>query len=347
MTHFARVAMLRSHREDEKLMKSLGLTKQLVVAPMAGGPSTPALVAAASEAGALGSGGMAYLNPKQIEDFAADVRTRTTKPFALNLFAPHPLPSLAEKQIARAIQATAGFRRELGLADPIVAPPFEEDFGAQFEAILRVKPAVLSWVFGLLPAECIREARKAGILLVGSATCAEEASAIEGDCDALVLQGFEAGGHRALFSPTDADPEISLAELLRTIRLRVPVIAAGGIMNSDDIRAALKTGAWAVQMGTAFLMCRESGTSQSYRDRLRGDRKTQTSRTYSGRFARGIENRFMREMPADAIMPFPQQNKFTRDLRAKSADFASLWAGTGQGRLWEESCAELIEQLFR
>lgn len=343
---------------DHNLFRQLGLKHPLIVAPMAGGPSSVDLVAAASAAGALGAMGGAYSNAAAIEAFADQVRQRTDRPFSINLFIPHSIPEVAADRLERAVAATARYRQELELPSPQLAAPYEEDFDAQFEAVLRVKPACFSFVFGLLPIDHIREAKKAGISLIGTATTLEEARALEDSgVDAIVLQGFEAGGHRGIFDAGAADPEIGMRDLLAQCvgTIRVPLIAAGGIMTPSDIRAALQAGAQVVQMGTAFLACTEAGTSAPYRKKLveTSERRTRTTRAFSGRFARGIENRFMDEMDGkpDAILAFPAQNKFTRDIRAASTakglpDFLSLWSGTGRGELWQGSAAELIGRLF-
>ncbi|MGG6895312.1 MULTISPECIES: NAD(P)H-dependent flavin oxidoreductase [Rhizobium] len=343
---------------DSNLFQQLGLKHPLIVAPMAGGPSSVDLVAAASAAGALGAMGGAYSNAAAIEAFAAQVRQRTDKPFSINLFIPHLIPEVAADRVERAVEATARYRRELEVPSPQLSPPYEEDFDAQFEAVLRVKPACFSFVFGLLAADHVSEAKKAGIPLIGTATTLDEARALEeSGVDAVTLQGFEAGGHRGIFGAKAADPEIGIRDLLAQCvgTIRVPLIAAGGIMTGRDIRAALQAGAQAVQMGTAFLACIEAGTSAPYRKKLleTPERRTRTTRVFSGRFARGIENRFMIEMDGkpDAILPFPAQNKFTRDMRGASttkgsADFLSLWSGTGKGELWQGSAADLIGRLF-
>ncbi|WP_113408266.1 nitronate monooxygenase [Hyphomicrobiales bacterium] len=343
---------------DGNLFQQLGLKHPLIVAPMAGGPSSVDLAAAASAAGALGAMGGAYSNAAAIEAFAAQVRQRTDKPFSINLFIPHSIPEVSADGFERAAAATARYRQELKLPSPQLSPPYEEDFDAQFEAVLRIKPACFSFVFGLLPTDHVREAKKAGIPLIGTATTLDEARTLEeSGADAIVLQGFEAGGHRGIFDAKAADPEISIRDLLAQCvgTIRVPLIAAGGIMTPSDIRAALQAGAQVVQMGTAFLACTEAGTSAPYRKKLveTSERRTRTTRAFSGRFARGIENRFMDEMDGkpDAILPFPAQNKFTRDMRSASTakglpDFLSLWSGTGRGELWQGSAAELIGRLF-
>jgi nitronate monooxygenase len=343
---------------ENMLPLSLRLRVPLIVAPMAGGPSSPDLVAAASKAGALGSIGAAYSSPAAIEDFAAAVRRQTDQPFAINLFAPHPVPTVSPKDIEAAISDTSRYREELGLSAPSVAPPYEENFDVQFEAVLRIKPAVFSFVFGLLPSEYINAANKEQIFIIGAATSLDEASMLEViGVDAIVLQGIEAGGHRAIFDPQEPDPEIVTVDLLDACvrKLKVPLVASGGIMNVNDVRTALKHGAQAVQMGTAFLACREAGTSAPYKSRLLGPegRRTKTTRAFSGRLARGIVNRFMDEMESEArtVLPFPVQNKFTRDIRVAatakgSAEFLSLWSGSGGGQLWQGTAADLIAELF-
>ncbi|WP_104668827.1 NAD(P)H-dependent flavin oxidoreductase [Ensifer adhaerens] len=336
-------------------LAKLGLRHPLIVAPMAGGPSSPALVAASSSAGALGSIGAAYSSPAAIEEFAQNVRAHTDRPFAINLFIQHPQPEVDAATLERAISATAKYRAELGLPAPEFAAPYEEDFDRQFEAVLRARPAVLSFVFGVLSAEHMRAARKAGMLIIGTATTPEEALALEDSgVDAITLQGYEAGGHRGIFDPSAEDGEIGLEDLLaRSLKkVKVPLIAAGAIMTASDIRSILARGASAVQMGTAFLATSEAGTSAPYRAALGGaERNTRTTRAFSGRFARGVENRFMNEVDAGAVMPFPAQNKFTRDIRAASTakgspDFLSLWSGTGSGDLWQGPASDLIARLF-
>lgn len=333
------------------LMQRLGLRVPLIVAPMAGGPTTIELVAESSIAGALGSFGAAYTKPEGIAPFVRAVREQTNKAIAINLFCPQPEPVFSKAQAQAALAATAPFRLELLLPDPPISGPFEENFAAQFAAALEARPEVISYVFGRLPKECVSAARTAGILLIGTATSLEEALALEAESDAIVLQGFEAGGHRGIFDPQAADPAIGLLELLQSAKnIRRPLIAAGGIMNGLEAARYLKAGATAVQMGTAFLACREAGTSPPYREKLRGPRATRPSRAFSGRWARGIENRFMREMEAAFVLPFPVQNKFTRDIRnasaaAGSAEYLSLWSGSGAGELWEGGAGELIARI--
>ena len=324
---------------------------------MAGGPSSAEFVIASSEAGALGSIGAAYSSPQAIEDFFNKIRSQTSGPIAINLFLPHGEPAISQFQLDRAISVTKQYRDELGLPDPILKPPYEENFDLQFEKVLKLKPEVFSFVFGLLKPEYVQAARKGNILTFGAATTFDEALALQDSgIDAITLQGFEGGGHRAIFNSEISDPGNSMLNLLDQCheKIKIPLIAAGGIMTSQDIRTALARGASAVQMGTAFLACKEAGTSNPYRRALSSSvRHTKLTRAFSGRLARGIENRFMNEMDQhpEVILPFQAQNKFTRDIRNASmqndsGDFLSLWAGAGQGPLSTDSVANLIKSLF-
>ncbi|MGZ3727206.1 MAG: NAD(P)H-dependent flavin oxidoreductase [Pseudobdellovibrio sp.] len=340
------------------LIEKLGLKYPLIVAPMAGGPSSPELVAAVSQKGGLGSMGAAYSTPREIGDFTYNVRSLTNRPFGINLFIPAQLPAVPLEKIERAVQATEKFRIEMGLPLPALMPPYEENFDQQFEEVLRAKPRVFSFVFGVLASHYIKALHAENILVVGTATSSDEALQLaETGVDAIVAQGIEAGGHRGILNAEDIDPEIKTLDLVQTIKaqLQIPLIAAGGIMSVEDIRQMLKAGADAVQMGTAFLCVKEAGTSLPYRQALEGpERITKTTRAFSGRLARGVVNRFMREMDVqpENILPFPAQNKFTRDLRKaalahRNSEFLSLWSGTGSGELWTGSASELIDNLFR
>ena len=345
--------------EKKDFLKDLGLRFPLIVAPMAGGPSSAELVSAVSIAGALGSIGGAYLSPSDLESLVVKVKSQTSRAFAVNLFIPASPVQASEAAVSAALKKTDVFREELGVAKgSIPTPPFEEDFDQQFEVVLRTRPRAFSFVFGVLGASYLAELKKRDIFVIGTATDLGEAQELdESGVDAIVLQGFEGGGHRGIFDATGADPGISMLDLVKgfAAHSKTPVIAAGGIMNSNQIQSALSAGASAVQMGTAFLATKEAGTSEPYRRKLleSSTRETRLTRAFSGRLARGVVNRFMDEMEKDpsAILPFPIQNKFTRDIRTASArknspDGLSLWSGTGDGALWTGSTQSLIETLF-
>ena len=341
-------------------LRRLGLRGPLIQAPMAGGATTAELVAAVSNAGALGSLGGAYLDPTELETAIRQIKKLTDRPFAVNLFAPCAEPVLHENQIRSAIAATKCYRQELSIPDPRVEPPFSQKFEEQFAVILQERPAVFSFTFGVPGQKCLEECRKLGILTFGTATTPEEGLILEqSGVDVVVGQGAEAGAQRGTFSSEQADLFIGLAALIPALVncLRVPVIAAGGIMNGQGIAAALAVGAQAAQLGTAFLACDESGISKAYRRALldpAASKVTRLTRAFSGRWARGLQNRFIVEMASkeNAILPFPAQNAFTQDIRKRAAelgrsDYLSLWAGQGVRLIRAMSAEKLVSTLFQ
>lgn len=343
---------------DNPIIGSCGLKGPLILAPLAGGPSTPELVAAVSNAGALGSLGLAYETPEQIHNLVQKTKALTDRPFAVNLFASAEGITVRKEDLESAIRSSKAYRKELEIPDPALKPPYDLDFDSQFRAMLSEKPRVFSFTFGLLDKSYLDECRKNHILTCGTATTLEEGLLLEeSGVDWIVAQGMEAGGHRGIFSAQSEDPMIGVLPLVRALcsRLRIPVIAAGGIMDGEGIAAAITLGAKAAQLGTAFLLCEEAGTSPPYRNALREGRnsKTGTTRVFSGRIARGLPNRFWREMEKDSksILPFPAQNAFTKDIRKRSvelglSDFLSLWAGQGLGQIREGKAAELVATLL-
>ena len=340
------------------LVAHLGLQGPIIQAPMAGGATTPELVAAVSNAGALGSLGGAYLPPADLEKAIRQIKLLTRRPFAVNLFARPPQPLPTEAQVEAALSATRIYRRELGLPEPKLRPPFMPDFDRQFAVILSERPAVFSFTFGLLDEGLLQECRRRGILTAGTATTLDEGVALQKiGVDAVVAQGAEAGAHRGTFSAEQEDLLIGVAAVVPTLagELHIPVVAAGGIMNGGEIAAAVALGAGAAQLGTAFLACEESGISKPYRNALLDPKRkaTRLTRAFSGRWARGLENRFMLEMASqeNAILPFPAQNEFTQDIRKKAAqlelpDYLSLWAGQAVGLIRNMKAGALVETLF-
>ncbi len=336
----------------------LGVTVPIIQAPMAGGPSSPELVAAASAAGALGSFGFAYTQPDDMKRQAGLVRAKTGRPFGINLFG-SPLPGDVPDGAQRdPLAAVAGYYAQLGLAAPEpVRAPYGPDFDAQLAAVAEIRPRVFTVHLNELSAERIAPLKAAGILVGGSATCVAEAENLQAaGFDFVIAQGGEAGGHRGTWL---RDPYASLTGTLALTRLivravQVPVIAAGGIMDGAGIAAVLALGAQAAQLGTAFIPCPESGASQVHKDALLAAREDVTAITekFSGKPARGIANRFMREMNGSnaAQLAFPAQNSVTGKLRAASAmagnpDFVAMWAGQAIALSRALPAAELIARL--
>jgi len=337
------------------LTKRLGISTPIIQAPLAGGGDTAELVAAVSNAGALGSIGAAYLSPEQIIERGKAVRAATSGPFGINLFAPMVLHPVSEKAEQDAIEAVTPYYAELGLAPPVLSKPLSS-FDDLFAACMETDASVFSFTFGLLPAQAITEIKRRKRFLVGTATTVSEARAlVDLGVDAIVAQGSEAGGHRGTFLETFEAGMVGTISLVPQIKdaVPIPVIASGGIMDGRGIAAALALGASAVQLGTAFLTCREAGVSDAYKEAILTSREDQTriTRAFSGRPARGIANRFLTAMAnEERVLPFPAQNAVTRPLRTASSqrnrsEYLSLWAGQGLRLARRTSAGELILRL--
>jgi nitronate monooxygenase len=332
------------------------MTVPVVLAPMGGDPSTPELAAAVSNAGGLGSLAIAYCNPARIERDIARIRELTRRPFAVNLFSP-----LAQLPMNDGLKQVADFLRpyheKLGIKPPELPRKPIEDFDDQLAAVCKSAPPVVSFTFGLLPPEATQRLKSQGIYLIGTATTVEEARQLEDSgVDAVIAQGSEAGAHRGTFAVPAEEALIGTVALVPQVvdALRIPVIASGGIMDGRGIVAALVLGACAVQMGTAFLACKEAGTSAPHRTELAKAREDQTTltRAFSGRMARGLHNEFIDQWNASGMthLPYPWQNSFTQPMRraaaaANQAGMLSLWAGQGVRMLREGSAAQLMSAL--
>lgn len=343
---------------DSRLRQLLSVEHPLFQAPMAGGTGTPALAAAVSEAGGVGSLGAAYLSPEALRQAVREVRARTARPFGVNLFTPLPPPPLEPASLAAADVLLAPSRAELRLGPRTAAPAAGPDFQAQLQVVLEERPALFSYTFGRLPPGTVRALQEAGIRVAGTATTVAEARLLEEDgVDFLVAQGAEAGGHRGTFLGAFEDAMVGTLALVPLVcdAVRVPVVAAGGIMDGRGVVACLALGAAGVQLGTAFIPCAESGASAAYRRAVCGAaaESTRLTRAFSGRPARGIRNRMMEELDphAAALPPYPWLNALTREIRAAAAkadrpEFLSLWAGQGASLARPRPAAELVRELL-
>jgi nitronate monooxygenase len=345
-------------RVSTDIRSLLGVAHAIIQAPMASGVTNPVMVAAVSNAGALGSLGATAMSPDQIREAVAEIRKRTDRPFNVNLF------SCRDEQVedpdpSAMLEVLARYHAELGLPAPVAPGPVADPFGAQLEAVLEAGPPVFSFTLGIPDKEALAALKGRGIKVLGTATTVEEARRLEAaGVDAVVAQGAEAGGHRGTFAGPFESAMIGTLALVPQVvdAVKVPVVAAGGIMDGRGIVAARALGAGGVQMGTAFLACRESTAPEAYKAAVRAARDDQTTltRAFSGRPARGLVNEFVLAMRdrERAILPFPRQNAATRALRAEAAarDDArlfSLWAGQAAGLARDLPATDLVAALVR
>ncbi|MGW1995711.1 NAD(P)H-dependent flavin oxidoreductase [Embleya sp. NPDC001921] len=348
----------------------LGLDHPIVQGPFGGGLSSVPLAAAVAEAGGLGSYGAHHLHPDAITSLVGQLSTATGRAFAVNLWVPH------EDEAAR---RTAAFDDELALHVPRLLPYYRElglpeaefpdrleaalrdvpDFEDQIDALLAAEPPVISLVMGLPSRRIVDRARQRGIVLIGTATTVAEAVALEeAGVDAVVASGSDAGGHRGAFLRPVRESLVGTFSLVPQVvdAVSIPVVAAGGIADGRGVAAALLLGAEAVQIGTGFLATRESGASDVHRRALAGPdaRTTVLTRLFSGRTARGIPNRFVRELAGheDEVPPYPVQNVLMQPIRRQAArqgraDYVNLWAGQSAALAPGGSARDYLHRLVK
>ena len=340
-----------------KLTKLLGIDTPIFLGPFGGMSSVP-LTALVSDLGGVGAFGLYGYSADRIRETAVALRDATDKPFGLNLWLPHneDNPDGPHASFAEASAALKPFFDELGLDLPTEPPSYLPSFDDQFEAVLDARPAVLSFVFGVPRREVVDAAHEESILVVGAATTVDEAIALDGGgVDAIVATGLEAGGHRVSFLKRPEDSLVGNLALIPQVvdAVGVPVIAAGGIVDRRGVAAAFALGASGVQVGTAFLKTRESAASQAHREAIGTEtsRETILTRAMSGRLARGIRNRAIREIETSgAIAPFPTQNWLTGQFRPEAGrrnvgDLQSLWMGQAAALAKLDSAAAVFAEL--
>ena len=317
----------------------LGLTHPIVQGPFGGGLSSVELLAAVSEGGGLGSFGAHILEAAEIADLVARVKHRMAAPFAINLWVPQPgeeVPPDAEEWRAH-VARVRPYLAEFGLPDP--EPEAGPVYDDQIAALLAAAPPVISFVMGIPSAEVLAEARSRGIHTIATATTVDEAVAIEAaGIDAVVASGSDAGGHRGAFLRPVDESLVGTFSLVPQVRdaVAIPVIAAGGIADRRGVAAARALGADGVQIGTGFLATVESGASAVHKAALSSERAKVTvlTRLFSGRHARAIPNRLIRELAThEADVPhYPWQGHLMLPLRRAAGrdgrpDLVNLWSG--------------------
>ena len=341
------------------LQTLLGIELPIIQAPMAGVQDSRMAVAV-SNAGGLGSLPCAMLGPDAMRKELAHIAAHTTKPYNVNFFCHTPPKPDAERE-ARWRAVLSPYYRECGL-DPGAVPSgvLRTPFGVDAADVLDdFHPAVVSFHFGLPSAELLARVRAGGSKIFSSATTVDEARWLEArGVDAIIAQGFEAGGHRGMFLSDELSTQTGTLALVPQIvqTVAVPVIAAGGIADAKGVAAALALGAAGVQVGTAYLLCPEATTSPVHRASLRSEaaRHTAVTNLFSGRPARGIVNRLMKELgPISTAVPdFPLASSALAPLRDRAesqghGDFSPLWSGQNASGCREIPAADLTRALAR
>jgi nitronate monooxygenase len=321
----------------------------VVGAPMAGGPTTPTLAAAVSEAGGLGFLAAGYKTAEAVRTEIAAVRSTTERPFGVNLFYP-TRDDADEAAIAAYAGSLRGEEERYGVS--VGDPRWSDDeWGAKLDVVAEERPDVVSFTFGCPEQEIVEWLRGREVAVWATVTSPAEARiALAAGADALVLQGAEAGGHQGSFHQRDDEP-VSILTLLQFVAAMTdrPLVAAGGIATAAGIAAVLRAGASAAQIGSALMLAEEAGTSEPHQLALRGEAPTRLTRAFSGRRARGIVNRFMLEHDGRAPAAYPEIHYLTAPLRAEAralgdADGINLWAGQAYRLAVEATVGEIVER---
>jgi nitronate monooxygenase len=321
----------------------------IVGAPMSGGPATPALVVAVSEAGGLGFLAAGYKTAQEVEEEIAAVRSATARPFGVNLFYPtrDETDEAAIDAYARSLRA-----EEDRYGVSVGAPSWSDDhWEAKLDVVARARPDVVSFTFGCPEPKTIEWLRGLDIAVWATVTSPAEAGvALAAGADTLVLQGAEAGGHQGSYRQHDDEP-LPILTLLQSVTAITdrPLVTAGGIATAAQIVAVRRAGASAAQIGSALMLAEEAGTNEAHRQALRRKAPTRLTRAFSGRRARGIVNRFMLEHDDGAPAAYPEIHYLTAPLRAKAralgdADGLNLWAGQAYHLAVETTAREIVER---
>jgi nitronate monooxygenase len=343
--------------EQTRVSQKLKIKYPIIQGPFGGGLSSTKLLSAVSNAGGLGSFGAHHLSPDKIKSLNQEILALTKNPFAINLWVgdeDNGALHMSKEDFEKTYQVLKPYFDELNLSKPEYPERFGEKFTEQIEAILEIKPPAFSFVYGIPDQAILAECKKRSIVTIGTAITPDEAVALdEAGVDLIVATGFEAGGHRVSFLK-EAEKSLfgGLSLIPQTVDLvKAPVIAAGGIADHRGVKAAMALGAEGVQVGTAFLATEESNTNDLHRSKLFSAeaRYTGLTRAYSGRLARGIENRMMLENKTHA--PYPAQNWFTGKLKAEAikqgrGDLMSLWCGQSAPLLKYRNAESVFKSLI-
>lgn len=339
--------------------KRLGIRHPIVQGPFGGGLSTTRLAATVSNLGGLGSFGAHVTAPDRIGALADELRSLTAHPFALNLWVSDHDPGglqISCSEFDRIYSRFEPFFEELSLEKPEPPPHYHPAYEQQVEALIEARPPVFSFVYGVPSRAVLAKCKQQGIVTSGAATSVAEARALdEAGVDVIVASGLEAGGHRPSFLERAEDSLMGTLALVPLVadRVRAPVVAAGGIADRRGIEAVLTLGASAAQLGTAFLACEESAATPEHRALLFGEaaHHTTLTRAFTGRLARGLQNRWTQTMRDAEHAPYPVQSWFVGQLKAAAVaqqrtDLVSLWAGQIAPNLRHHNATALMAALL-
>ncbi|WHX25900.1 nitronate monooxygenase [Virgibacillus halodenitrificans] len=339
--------------------KEMNIAHPIIQAGMAGGITTPELVAAVATNGCLGTIGAGYMSAPKLKEEIKQVKMLTSKPFAVNVFAINL--ETYSNEVSEMQQFLNKYRQELSINEGSREIKVRDHLHEKIQVILDENIPIVSTAFGVLTASLIERLKANQVKLIGMATNVYEAKLLEeAGYDAVVAQGYEAGGHRSTFDLNrfHDNADLGLIALVERFKanLQLPIIAAGAIHTREQIKGLLAMGVSAVQLGTKFLIAREAGTNAAYRHALLQAEAEDTliTRAFSGRPARAVKNRFIDDLEQSKLnsLPFPLQNEMTKDIRATAkefslADLQSLWAGQGVGEIKkEESVKQIINSLI-
>ncbi|HWL26031.1 MAG TPA: nitronate monooxygenase [Ureibacillus sp.] len=347
---------------NNEITERLKIEYPIIQAPMAGGVTTSKLVAEVSNSGGLGMIGAGYLTPIQTREQIREIKQLTSNPFGINLFVPNEF-NVTESEVKSASEVLNPIREQLNLSrkDGFEISTFNnayETFNDQVKVVIEEKVPICSFTFGIPSKEVIAELKQHNIILIGTATTVREAIENEkSGMDMVVVQGSEAGGHRGTFIDGYQESQVGLMSLIPQVvdNVSIPVISAGGIMDARGLMASICLGAKGVQMGTAFLTCVESGAHKVHKEAILNANEDQTllTRSFSGKWARGIKNKFILKMKKheDLLPDYPVQNTLTQDIRKASSaqnnqDFMSLWSGQSPRLAKSQTVESLIKNMI-
>jgi nitronate monooxygenase len=343
-----------------KAAAMLGIEYPILQGPFGGKLSSVELVSTVSNNGGLGGYGAYSLSPQEIIETDKEIKAATNKPYNINLWVSDTDEldgAVSDEQFTRALRLFQPYFDELGIALPEKPAPFKSRFENQVEVLLHQRPPVFSFVFGIPAADILEQCHRLGIVTIGAATTLDEAIALESaGVDGIVASGFEAGGHRPSFLASAESSTIGTFVLLQLVKekVKIPVIAAGGIANGKGVAAALTLGADAVQIGTAFLATEASNATAMHRQMLFADaaKYTTLSRAFTGRTGRGIANRIAAELMEKGkdLLPFPLQSQLMSHLRKAAIaqekwDLVYFWAGQIAPVLKHTNAADLMKAM--